>query len=99
MISTMHEPLFLPIEFQCDVDGRTAHVKTEGQVDAKGEPILNPVTGQPHRVSIKMPNGFEYDEAEVGTGTTRTFGAVKVDFRKTHGHFAMYHMTHNGVVH
>ncbi|MBI5093302.1 MAG: DUF1326 domain-containing protein [Candidatus Hydrogenedentes bacterium] len=99
MITNMHDPLFLPIEFECDVDARTAHVKTDGFIAAKGEPILNPVTGQPHRISLTMPNGFEYHKAEVGMGTTRTSGAVKLDLRKSHGHFAHYHMTHKGVVH
>jgi hypothetical protein len=33
------------------------------------EPIRNPVTGQPHRAIIRLPEGFEFREAEVASGT------------------------------
>jgi hypothetical protein len=38
------------------------------------EPIRNPVTGAPHRALIRLPEGFEFREAEVGSGTFRGEG-------------------------
>jgi hypothetical protein len=35
-------------------------------VEARAEPILNPVTKAPHRARVTLPNGFEYTEAEYG---------------------------------
>jgi hypothetical protein len=32
------------------------------------EPIRNPVTGKPHRAVIRLPEGFEFTEAEVASG-------------------------------
>jgi hypothetical protein len=43
-------------------------MKVPGVVDARGEPILNPVTKQEHRVRFDMPGGFEFTIAEVGRG-------------------------------
>ncbi|MBI4558523.1 MAG: DUF1326 domain-containing protein [Candidatus Hydrogenedentes bacterium] len=98
-LNKVHDPLFLPIDFACDVHARTAKVTIKGLVEASGNPILNPVTDLPHRVLIKVPEGFEYDEAEVGTGITKATGAVALDLNGTHSHFTVYHMTNKGVVH
>jgi hypothetical protein len=35
-------------------------------VRCRVEPIRNPVTGQPHRALIKLPERFEFKEAEMG---------------------------------
>ena len=40
------------------------------------EPILNPVTGATHRVRIVQPNGFEFAEAVIGRGWSKTEAPV-----------------------
>lgn len=97
-MSTVHEPLFMPIEFSCDLARRTARVVVPGMIESVGEPIQNPVSGEEHRISIKQPNGFEYTEAEVGSGTTRATGAIELDLSESYGQFTTYHLTHRGVV-
>ena len=42
-----------------------AHLKCQ-MGEFRVEPIKNPVTGEEHRALIKLPNGFEYKEAEMG---------------------------------
>ena len=37
---------------------------------ARGEPIRSPVSGQPHRVRIDIPNGIEFELAEIGSAVT-----------------------------
>ena len=39
----VHEPVFAPIEFEVDVDGRRGQLSIPGYVEMTGEPIRNPV--------------------------------------------------------
>jgi hypothetical protein len=95
---TVHEPVFADIQFDMDVDRRTARLTVPGMIDARGEPIRNPVTDQPHRARIDLPQGFEYARAEVGRGWAATSGAIELSINDAHAHFAGLHMTQSGVV-
>ena len=95
----VHDPVFAPIEIDVDVDGRTARLKVPDWIDARGEPIRNPVTGDEHRARINLPNGFEYETCEVGRGWANTQGPVDVQLRDSHAQFATLHLTESGVVH
>jgi hypothetical protein len=97
----LHAPLFLPIEFSADIDGRLGRLHVAGVLDVTSEPIRNPVTGAAHRVRIDMPNGFEYTQAEVAQATTRSGNkaAIALDSRGSHAHFTQIHFTRQGVVH
>ena len=92
------EPLFKPIEFEVDVDGRRARLVVPGIVESSGEPIRNPVTGAEHRVRIDLPHGFEYRLAEVGSGRTKATGQIKLDLMNTYGQFARIHLGNTGIV-
>jgi hypothetical protein len=97
---TMHEPRFLPIEFEADIESQTGRVAVPGVIETSGEPIRNPVTGAAHRARVVLPHGFEYTEAEFASTTTRTSGGpIALEWAQGHGHFAMLHMTGSGVVH
>ena len=48
---------------------------------ARASPSKNPVTGAEHRARIDLPHGFEYEIAEVGSGTTKTQGNVVLDLK------------------
>jgi hypothetical protein len=95
----VHEPIFATIEFELDIEARRARLRVPGLIDARGEPILNPVTGKEHRGRINLPHGFEYDVAEVGRGWATTKGALALDIPDSHAQFAKIHMTQSGVVH
>jgi hypothetical protein len=94
----VNEPIFARIDLEVDVDGRTARLVVPGVIDAQGEPIRNPVTGEPHRARIDLPKGFEYSIAEVGRGRAKASGAIAFELRDSHAHFAELHMTGEGVV-
>ena len=98
MCSTVYPPLYEAIDFQVDVEGRTARLVVPGLIDASGEPIKNPVTGLPHRARIDLPHGFEYRLAEIGSGTTRTGGEIELAVANTYAQFADIHLTNTGVV-
>lgn len=96
----VHEPLFMPIEFEADMESRTARIRVPDVVEVSAEPIRNPITGEEHRATIGQPTGFEYTVAEMGSGTAQTLSraAISLDFDQTYGQFSMYHMTNHGVV-
>ncbi len=98
MCSTILDPLSKPIEFEVDVDGRTGRLSIPGVVETRGEPIRNPVTGDVHRVRIDMPDGFEYSLAEIGSGTTKATGEIKLDMKDSYGQFNNLHLTATGPV-
>lgn len=95
----VYEPVFTAIDLQVDIDGRTALLSVPGWIDARGEPIVNPVTGEEHRARINLPQGFEYDVCEVGRGWAKTQGPVDVQLADSHAQFARLHITGSGAVH
>jgi hypothetical protein len=62
---TFLDPLFVPIEFETNRDTRVARLRVPGVAELRSEPIRDPITGQEHRAIIKLPDGFEYKEAEM----------------------------------
>ena len=98
VIDTVHEPLSKPIEFEIDIESRTGRFAVPGLVEARGEPIKNPVTGRPHRARVVLPHGFEYAEAEYGSSTTKATGPIPLDWTNGHSHFATLHLTGHGPV-
>lgn len=98
MSPTKLEPLYRPIEFEVDIDGRRARLLVPGIVESSGEPIVNPRTGAVHRARIDLPHGFEFRLAEIGSGRTKAMGQIKLDLSNTWGAFARIHLSHAGVV-
>lgn len=96
-LDTVHDPVFAPVRVDIDVDGRLAKLEVPGLIESRGEPILNPVTGEKHRARINLPQGFEYDTCEVGRGWTEVEGVMPMSFGDSHAHFAELHMTQSGV--
>ena len=76
---TLHDPIIADIEFELDIDARTARAHIDGVVDMRGAPILNPITGAEHRVRIEQPNGFEFAVAEIGRGWSTARGPVSYE--------------------
>ncbi|HTS52532.1 MAG TPA: DUF1326 domain-containing protein [Burkholderiales bacterium] len=99
MSDKVHEPLFRPIEYDVDVGARTARVRIPGVVESVGEPIRSPATGAEHRVRIDIPNGIEFELAEIGSATTKATGAVKLDLTATYGQFNVLRHSGRGIVH
>lgn len=88
------------IELSIDIPRRTARVRVPGVVDGGADPIRNPVTGQEHVARIVLPNGFEYTEAEIASGTGKTNGeaGIALDLKNSHAHLARVHWSTHGVV-
>jgi hypothetical protein len=98
-IETMHPPVFTPIDFEVDVEGRRGRLRIDGYVEMTGEPIRNKVTGAEQRAQIRLPAGFEYEVAEVGSGTSRTTGGpMQIEITDKYAQLANLHLSTHGVV-
>ena len=96
---TVHDPVFARIELDLDVGAREARYVVPGLLEARGEPLRNPVTGEAHRARINLPEGFEYDVCEVGRGWAETQAPLAISLADSHAQFAQLHMNQDGVVH
>jgi hypothetical protein len=73
MSMTVHEPIFKPIDFEVDIERRTARVSIPGLLESTGRPIISPATGEQHRVRIDIPNGIEF---EIGSARLASSGSI-----------------------
>lgn len=97
-IETMHEPGFVPIEFEVDVEKRRGRLRIPGHVEMDAEPIRSPVDGLEIRAQIRLPEGFEYEVAEVGSGTSRSIAPMQLEHSASYGQFAHLHLDSHGLV-
>jgi hypothetical protein len=98
MSSTVHAPIFKPIEFEVDIERRRARVVIPGVLEATGRPIRSPATGDEHRVRIDIPNGIEFELAEIGSATTKASGTIALDLDDSYGQFNVLRHSGAGVV-
>ncbi len=89
----------VPISLSVDIEERNGKGKVGNVFDLSAEPIRNPVTGDPHRVRIDLPNGFEYRIAEIGSGTANVRGDIAIDgINDTYAQMAELHISGTGVL-
>lgn len=98
MSDTHHPPLSAPIDFEVDIEGRTARATIPGVMAAEGRPIVSPATGTPHRVRIDIPGGIEFDIAEVGSASSTVTGAISFALKDSYGQFNRLRQSGGGVV-
>jgi hypothetical protein len=99
VVTTVHGPHFVPIEFEFDKETRRAHVKVGDQAETRTEPLKIPATEDEQRVRVQMPNGFEYKEAEVAScAMLSSDGEIKLDWKDTHSSLADVEHTNEALV-
>jgi len=79
------DPIFAPINFEFDLVERTATLSVESVLNCSLEPIQNPVTGAFHRALIKLPEGFEFREAEMASATFTSEGPINQSYSDRYG--------------
>jgi len=97
-LEKVHPPLFADIEFEIDIDKRRARIRVPGHIDARGEPIKNPVTGAEHRVRNDSRNGFEFKLAEAGRGWSKTSAPMQIELADSYGHFCHLNLSQSGLI-
>jgi hypothetical protein len=99
-IETMHEPVVADIDFEVDVEGRKGHLNIDGYVEMRGQPIRNKATGKESRAQIRIPDGFEYEVAEIGSASSRTTGGpMNIEIDEKYAQLANLHLSTHGVIH
>lgn len=89
----------MPIDYEVDIEACTARVMIPGVLESVGRPIKSPATGQEHRVRIDIPNGIEFEFADIGSATTTSTAAIQLDLKDTYGQFNLLRHSGKGVVH
>jgi hypothetical protein len=97
-LTKFHEPVFTDIVLSIDVEGRAGRLNVPGYIEMNGRPIRNPVSGAETRAQIVLPDGFEYEVAEIGSASSRTEGPVLVRIEDKYAQFAHLHFNNQGVV-
>jgi hypothetical protein len=67
-------------------------------LESVGRPIAG-ASGQEYRVRIEIPNGIEFERAEIGSATTTARGAIALELQDTYGQFNVLRHSRRGVVH
>lgn len=92
------DPVFSKIEFDFDLEGRTGGFRVPGHLEMSLEPIKNPVTGAPHRAKIVLPEGFEFREAEMASGTFSGTGGIIFENSNCYGFLTVVAYGPQGVI-
>ena len=98
MSDTVHDPVYAPIEYEVDMESRTARARIPGVLDSTGRPIESPATGAEHRAQIRIPDGIEFEVAEMGSLTATASGAIPMNLKDTYAQFSHLRHTGSGVV-
>lgn len=99
MSPTKHETLSAEISLEYDPETGIGSAHAGNYSKTQVQPIPNIVSGDPHFVSIALPKGFEFSEAQMACGSTKTSNAA-ISLEKnsgTHAHVAELHLTGKGV--
>ena len=67
-------------------------------IEAKVTPIKNSVTGDAHRARVSLPHGFEFNEAELASGTFTATGDLTLDYKERSAIFADFAFGPSGIV-
>jgi hypothetical protein len=98
MSTIVHPPLFKRIEFDANIERRQARVAIPNVLESTARPIRSPASGVEHRVRISLPNGIEFDLAEIASGTTKTMASIALDLKDSYFHFTTLRQSGSGVV-
>ncbi len=90
--------VYAPIDFEWDLKKRTGRFSVPDILDASLEPIRNPVTGSPHRASIKLPDGFEFREAEMASSTFQSKRELIQDYANCYGFITIATYSPRGLI-
>ncbi len=97
IVSRVLDPVFAPIAFDFDMDGRTARISIPGVLETETKPIRNPVSGAPHRIQVLMPEGFEHRKAEIASARIESTAGLKFTVPEGHSSLAKVEQTPTGV--
>lgn len=99
MCDKVHDTLYLPIDLEANMEGRTAKVQVGDILTSTGRPIQAPHGGGEHRVRIDIPGGIEFSIAEIGSASTTANAGIKLDLKDSFGQWHLLKHGPSGIVH
>lgn len=99
MSDTVHPTLYKPIQYEVDLEARTGRTSIPGVLESTGRPIKPPHSDGEHRVRIEIPNGIEFEVAEIGSATSKTGAesAIALNLVDSYGQFNVLRHSGRGV--
>jgi hypothetical protein len=79
-------------------EDRKVRVVIDDVLESTARPIKSPATGAEHRVRICLPNGIEFDLAEIASGTTKTVASIALDLKDSYFHFNAIRQSGTGLI-
>jgi len=98
MMKKIHDPLIKNIKLDINLETRICNLNVEDIITTSTRPIINPITGEEHRARINLPNGIEFKEAEMASGSTSANAAFKTNFNNTYVGIALVNLTPKGII-
>jgi hypothetical protein len=93
------ETLFLPINLEADLEGRTARAEIPSILKSSANPKINEFTSEPYHVALARRSGsFEFTYAELGLGTTSVTGDIEMAYEDSWALFCIHHFNQDGLV-
>ncbi|MBA2359206.1 MAG: DUF1326 domain-containing protein [Actinobacteria bacterium] len=94
---TVHEPQFVPFEFEFDLEARKGRVKAGDVLETEVDTLRGIDPPDPYRVLVRIPNGFEYtneqEEAETALAT-RLVARGPIEYEFSNSHSSMCYVRH-----
>lgn len=94
---TVHEPQFVPFEFEFDLEARKGRVKAGDVLETEVDTLRGIEPPDPFRVLVRIPNGFEYtneqEEAETALAT-RLVARGPIAYEFSNSHSSMCYVRH-----
>jgi len=94
-----HDPVRAPIDFQWDLDARTAHVTAGDVLETKAETLRGIDPPDPYRIRVHIPGGFEYrseDESSEVALATVLKSTTEIEMDVTDGNANLCYVKHEG---
>jgi hypothetical protein len=89
IIDTVHDPLIAGIDIDIDVENRRARCAVGDALETVTEPIESMAEdGGGYAIQVRIPGGFEYDEAEVAMATVLK-GSGPIAFAHQNAHSSL----------
>ena len=99
LCSEVLDPVYASINYEINIENRTASLEVPGMIKATGAPIINEFDGQPFSIALSRPTGsFEFTYAEIGTGTASVTGPVAMELDDSYAQFCIHHYNQDGLV-
>jgi hypothetical protein len=93
------EPLHALIDYEIDIENRTASLEVSGVLKATGAPMVNEFSGEPFHIALTRPTGsFEFTYAEIGLGTAVVTGPMAMELDDGYAQFCIHHYNQDGLV-